>query len=351
MKRWKTMVYRAGFEALYRTGAHRLDALRSEGLGMILTLHHVRPAAPGAYSPNRELEITPEFLETAIHAMRNEGVQFVSLDEVSRRLADPAPTGRFAAVTLDDGYRDNREIVLPVLRRLGVPFTVFVTSRFVTRRAIVWWKVVEEVIGLLPEVEFTFETETRMYRTRSVAEKEKAADLISTWARGADPDLVIERVTDFATRYGVDPMGPTNREVMTPVELADLASDPIVTIGAHTLTHPNLARLGESAAMAEMIGGANELADIIGVRPTHFAYPYGYPGAASEREFRLTVEAGFDLGLTTRPGMLHPQHRAQRTALPRVSLNGNFQSQEFLDVLMSGAPFTLMDRLKRRRAA
>ncbi|MBP0575525.1 polysaccharide deacetylase family protein, partial [Mycobacterium tuberculosis] len=82
----------------------------------------------------------------------------------------------------------------------------------------------------------------------------------------------------------------------------------LVDIGAHTLSHANLRRLPRAAARAEMAGSADVLADWLGVRPRHFAYPYGYPAAAGPDEFALAAEIGFDLAVTTRPGVLVPEH-------------------------------------------
>ena len=86
-------------------------------------------------------------------------------------------------------------------------------------------------------------------------------------------------------------------------------------------------------------------------RSTSFAYPVGDPTSAGAREFALAREAGYEIAVTTRPGMLFPEHAAHLLALPRVSLNGLWQDLGYLDVLLTGAPFRLWNRGRRLNVA
>jgi peptidoglycan/xylan/chitin deacetylase (PgdA/CDA1 family) len=81
------------------------------------------------------------------------------------------------------------------------------------------------------------------------------------------------------------------------------------------------------------------------------AYPLGDAGSAGPREFALAAELGFKTAVTTRSGVLFSEHREHLTALPRVSLNGHFQAIRYVDVLLSGAPFALMNGFRRVDAA
>ena len=65
----------------------------------------------------------------------------------------------------------------------------------------------------------------------------------------------------------------------------------------------------------------------------------------------LAREAGFETAVTTRKGMLFPEHRRHLTALPRVSLSGDYQSPAYTSVFLSGAPFALWNRFQRVNAA
>ena len=55
--------------------------------------------------------------------------------------------------------------------------------------------------------------------------------------------------------------------------------------------------------------------------------------------------------VTTRKGLIHTRHKNRLTALPRLSLNGDYQDTRFVKVLMSGAPFALRDAVKRLTGA
>ena len=89
----------------------------------------------------------------------------------------------------------------------------------------------------------------------------------------------------------------------------------------------------------------------IGVRPEHLAYPVGDPTSAAEREYRLAKELGFQTATTTNPGVLFPEHANQLMALPRISLNGEYQQMRYVRVLMSGAATAMWNRFGRSKAA
>ncbi len=100
-------------------------------IGEIWMLHRVveqRSEKP----EQRELEVTPAWLEQKILEYKNKGYTFVSID-------DMPPRGKWVCITFDDGCRDNYTHAYPLLKRLGVPFTVYVTTGFIDNRLPMWW--------------------------------------------------------------------------------------------------------------------------------------------------------------------------------------------------------------------
>src|SRR5258708_24699021 len=100
------------------------------GGGASLMLHHVRPGRDGEFQPNRHLEVEPEFLRATLQHLREFDVDLVTMDEVHARLSQRTFARRFACFTFDDGYRDNRDFALPVMREFDAPLTVYVANAF-----------------------------------------------------------------------------------------------------------------------------------------------------------------------------------------------------------------------------
>ena len=147
MARLRDKVIRAGFEALHFSGAHEMLRRFCGGVGTILTFHHVRPSRPDPFQPNGLLEVTPEFLAEVIGILRHADIDLISLDEMHRRLVTGDFERRFACITFDDGYRDNKVYAYPVLKRHDVPFAVYVPTSFIERRGELWWLSLEAVIA------------------------------------------------------------------------------------------------------------------------------------------------------------------------------------------------------------
>jgi peptidoglycan/xylan/chitin deacetylase (PgdA/CDA1 family) len=165
-------------------------------------------------------------------------------------------------------------------------------------------------------------------------------------------DEIVRTVRDLAACHCVDVAAICRDLCMTWEELAQMAADPLVTIGAHTVNHAILKKLPTDTAVRNEIEMSRTVIEAaLGVRPQHLAYPVGDPTSAGPREFRIAAELGFKTAVTTRPGVLFRKHREHLMALPRLSVNGEYQSQRYVKVLMSGSATALWNRFRRVNAA
>jgi peptidoglycan/xylan/chitin deacetylase (PgdA/CDA1 family) len=119
------------------------------------------------------------------------------------------------------------------------------------------------------------------------------------------------------------------REALSWDDLSKLAQDPLVTIGAHTVTHPVLSKLTQEEARTEMRIGRKLIEEQINRPVDHFCYPFGSRDEVGLREFQLARELGFKTATTTRWGNIFKKHRLHLHALPRVPLTNGFNWDDF----------------------
>ena len=334
----------AAFKLMAATGADRWSRRFAQGSGVILMLHQVRPRQVRGFAPNALLEITPEFLDAALGLVRAEGYDIVSLDEALLRLQNPKRARFFVALTFDDGYRDNVEHAWPVLAKHGAPWTLFVTPGFADRTARLWWVELEEAIRALPRLDLALPDGRFTANAATDAEKVRAFDQLYWRLRNGPEAILLSTISDLTAQAGIESAALVERECLPWETLRALSGAPDVTIGAHTMSHPRLAKLDAEAARREIVDSKTRLEAELGLPIRHFAYPVGDPTSAGLRDFALAQEAGFVSAVTTRPGHLAPEHAAHLHALPRVSLNGLHQNEPALRALLSGLPFWLMNR-------
>ncbi|MDK4738782.1 polysaccharide deacetylase family protein [Rhizobium sp. CNPSo 3464] len=312
------------------------------GLGAIFTLHHVRPPLPRTFAPNAHLEISPEFLDSAITRLKRDGYEFISLDALPDRIASDRNKPPFAAFTLDDGNRDNFDYALPVFARHGTPFTIFVTQGLSERTHSIWWETLAELLSQRDRLTFDFGTGAESFDLNKTGQRQAAFARFAAYVHAHDELEAIARIDEFARANGMEPLDLVRAAIMDRAELKQLIRHPLASLGAHTVSHRALARLPEAEAAAEMALSADYVADLIGQRPVAIAYPYGTADAVSPREARLAAELGFSVGVTTRPGTIGAASAATITHLPRLSLNGHYQKARYASALASGIPMRLM---------
>jgi peptidoglycan/xylan/chitin deacetylase (PgdA/CDA1 family) len=346
-------IIRTGLETLYFSGMHHFMRPLVGGVGSILTMHHVRPRRADAFQPNRLLEITPNFLEGLLKRLARARVDVISLDEMHQRFISEDFKRRFVCITFDDGYKDVKEYAYPLLRKYKLPFAMYIPTSFPDRLGEMWWLALEAVIAQNGRIGMVINGKDQFFECGSVAEKRELYDAVYGYIRSMKTEDELRKfVRDLCATYRVDIAAFCRDLCMDWQELGEMAEDPLVTIGAHTVNHVMLKKISsDDTTRAEMEMSRSVLEAALGKRPQHLAYPVGDPTSAGPREFRIAAELGFKTATTTRPGVLFKVHREHLTALPRISVNGEFQQQRYMKVLMSGAGTAIMNRFRRVNAA
>lgn len=337
---------KAVMRAVWASGAASVAEYALGGLGSILMLHHVRPQAASPVGVNAHLTITPEFLDHILCTLKQDGVDFISMDELADRLlSNRAPTRRFAAFTLDDGYRDNLEHGWPVFNKYGVPFTIYAAPGLIDGSAILWWEILEEVVSTALSIAVPG---YGIMRCASLDEKQHVYGLLLAYLTTVVSEQdQFQAVRSLAEQYGVDWATHGPQSLLNWGEIRQLSSESLCTIGSHGINHYALKRLPENTVIEELQGASDLIEFHTGKRPVHLAYPYGYRAAVGERDVEIASRMGLSTAVTTHHGTIQKQHRNHIYALPRISVNGRFQDVIYPRVMMTGFTAFLANRGRR----
>jgi len=256
------------------------------------------------------------------------------------------------ALTLDDGYRDNLANAVPIFRRHEVPYTIYVAPGMVDRKHAIWWEDVEAVIANRKRIRVVFPKGETAYECGTTEEKYIVfRELMSRLTTEVTEEQQRETVAKLSAAYNHDSAGHCDQQIMNWQELKTLSKDPLCTLGGHTIGHFAVARLSRERAIEEIRESCKILGKKIGRKTRHFAYPYGYPAAAGARDFELARELGLATAVTTRHGVLYPEHAEHLTALPRISINGSYQSMRYIRTLLSGVTTRMTNKGGRLNVA
>lgn len=261
----------------------------------ILIYHRVVPI-PDPLFPH---EVTAPDFHTQMRALVAT-FRVLPLAEAVERLCNRSLPARAACVTFDDGYRDNLEVALPILRKNGVPATVFIATDFLDGGRM-WNDTVIEAVRRFQGTELDLQHLGLGRWPMTMIE-----DRLTTIA-ALLPQL---KYRQFETRAWL-------ADEIANVAGADLPNDLMLTsdqirvlhregveIGAHTRSHPILANLEDEQACEQIVSSKHYLEELLDAPVRLFAYPNGKPGQDYRREHvRMVREAGFMAAVSTATGV------------------------------------------------
>jgi len=257
----------------------------------ILIYHRVRPA------------IDPLFPADVDSARFDAHLRIVSrlfnvlpLADAIGRLRDGSLPARAASITFDDGYADNFDVALPILQRHRVSATFFVSTGFLDGGRMWNDSIIESIRrakeGVLDLVPIGF---PRLAIATDEEKRTAISELIGR-CKYLEPSDRADRcssIQEIAKADLPDDLMLTSTQVR---ELHDAG----MGIGAHTVTHPILARIPDEAVRREAGDGKLALETLIGAPVRLFAYPNGRPGTDyGVRHVALIRSLGFDAAVST----------------------------------------------------
>lgn len=275
----------------------------------ILIYHRVLPA-PDPLFPD---EPDAARFEAEMRWVRDWFTVLPLAQAVDRLYAGRLPA-RALAITFDDGYADNEEVAAPILQRLGLSATFFISTGY-WDGSCMWNDRLIEAIRASDRGEIDLrEHGLGLHRTDTLAARREA---IVTLRR--DIRHLPQAQREVMTRAIVAASGgaPTPALMMPPAQVRRLRERGM-QIGAHTMTHPILTRIDAAAARHEIANSKRQLEELLDEPVELFAYPNGVPQQDYTAEHvRLVRDCGFTAAVSTAWGAASA--RSDRFQLPRFT--------------------------------
>ncbi|HKZ05053.1 MAG TPA: glycosyltransferase [Methylomirabilota bacterium] len=289
--------------AVARVVAHRVRA--DAGRLVVLTYHRVLPVrAAQTYALPPMAMPRDEFDAQMGHLARHYAP--LPLAEAAERLARGSLPKRAVAVTFDDGYGDNYRHAFPILKKHGVPATIFVVTGALDRRTSFWWDAVAAAVDRLAHQSAADRNHLPTWLTACLAPL-RAGALSREVARGIIRRLNAlerqERERSVAALLAAAPgAGGAGDDLLTWDQVREMHRGG-VEVGSHTVSHAFLDELAPAEARREIEESLERLATELGAPARLFAYPRG---RMAEPLRALLLDAGVLAAVTTELGDNRP---------------------------------------------
>ena len=318
------MTRRAAVETLkyiwHHGGIASLARRLRGGRGAILRYHSVTDDESVTLAfLDRGLMATTEAFAAQLDFIR-ERYTVITLDEMVERVHDGrALPARAVAITFDDGYVDNYDHAYRLLRAAGLPATFYVTTGALDGGPALWTAKLRYMVRTTTRTHVTLPAPLpTSARITDETERQTLFTTLIMALKRVPGTQRCELVEALGPCLGVTDFSPLDRIMMTWAQLREMSNNGM-TIGAHTVSHPNLPNTEVGEAEREIVGSRDAIAAKIAGPVAHFSYPNGRGASHLNDTVKgLVRRAGFRSAVTSQAGCI--QVGADPWSLHRVGV-------------------------------
>ena len=268
------------------------NACFNRPIGYIYMFHMVCPKGD-FLAPIDELRVSPEYFETFLIEQQKQ-LDFISVEEVPARIANQKQYKRpFGVVTFDDGYADNFAYAYPILKKLNIPFIIYVSAGLVNDHAPAWNYplIIERIVKKNEELAIG----DHKYYCMSIKQKNETFQQLKALLFSLPYEHLQEDFKSLFSDYLDNSVFPNN--MLTWEQIEELSNDPLCTIGSHTMSHCRLTITDIASLQYELGESKNLLEQHIGKTVEHLSYPYGWKNDVSIEAIAFAQQIGYKTAL------------------------------------------------------
>ena len=227
----------------------------------------------------------------------------------------------WVAITFDDGYRDNVETALPILKEEGMMATFYPTVEVVENGEPFFYDMIHAIVqkSVKPEINVKIKGWEKTFPLRNAQDKEDAILRIVLEIRKERPEKRQEFVESLRGVCAVEGnIKDTLKGIyMTKSHVIELEKNGM-EVGSHTLTHPNLPTLTEDELRQEIEKSKRWLETVLRKSVKGFSYPFGKRHNFNDQVLSNVRKAGYAYAVSTEYGKVH--ENTDLYELPRIGV-------------------------------
>jgi peptidoglycan/xylan/chitin deacetylase (PgdA/CDA1 family) len=235
-------------------------------------------------------------------------------------------------ITMDDGYKSNYLLAYPILKKYRIPVTIFLTTNFIEHKQYLWVDRLEHAIwtAKCDTIAFKLDNQNYEYKIDNECAKLVSVQEIRSRLTSLSPDEVESVIHEIEEKTNSDTRN--NRSLSTiqlPLEwdeIEDMLKHNLVSIGSHSVTHPNLTKCTKEQLRYEIIESRKNIERRVGTKCTFFCYPFG---KYNNRVKKFVENAGYSCGVAIK-GSFENQTKTDRFELSRIGVGRTMNMQDFI---------------------
>lgn len=247
---------------------------------------------------------SPDAFEAQIRFLRKH-YRLLSMDDVCRELEERRDASQAVAITFDDGYRDLYTHAFPILRRYGVPATVYLTAAAIENGEISWYDRI--FVAAMTTRRKYLSVEDHKLRTLALSSRESrihaATEIVRAFRRYSNRARIA--ACKALEQEAEPPASELKDRMLSWTQIREMQKAGI-SFGAHTMTHPVVGQLSDAEHQQELVASRELLEDRLQTPVEHFAYPFGTASDIDDHAPLLMSNLGYRSAVSTIWGVNTP---------------------------------------------
>ncbi|MGL1931975.1 MAG: polysaccharide deacetylase family protein [Desulfotalea sp.] len=242
-----------------------------------------------------------------------------------------------AVITFDDGFKNNCDLALPVLKKENLPATIFLTTNFIDSDNILWFGKLHDALSSSTKTDLNWNN--MIYNITTPEDKSNTYRDLQKRLKKYHHSQLLEEVDYILSQLDDTSQNSTNQatstyEMLDKHDIHTMLKSGLIEFGAHTSDHAILSKLSTEEQKEQIQKSISTIEELTGKIDIAFAYPNGTPQDYSSTTIKELIEANATCAMTTQSGFNYKETNIYE--LKRIGVGSDWNIGSFIFAMHTG---------------